>query len=87
MDTDGQKDLLKCTEQVNMLHKAYLFPKKSKVGRWEKLQLKASPLFSAVKQKTVHTLKLELIGSIIGNKHRLELKTQQVSEYIRLSLN
>lgn len=49
--------------------------------------VKGIPLFSAVKQKTVHTLKLELIGSIIGNKHRLELKTQQVSEYIRLSLN
>lgn len=87
MDTDGQKDLLKCTEQVNMLHKAYLFWKKSKVGRSEKIQLKASPLLSAVKQKTFHTLKLELIGSIIGNKHRLELETQQVSEYIRLSLN
>ena len=37
--------------------------------------VKGIPLFSAVKQKTVHTLKLELIGSIIGNKHRLELKT------------
>lgn len=73
-------------EQVNMLHKAYVSGKKSKVGRSED-SVKGIPLLSAVKQKPFHTLKLELIKDIIGNKHRLELETQQVPEYIRLSLN
>lgn len=57
MDTDGQKDLLKCAEQVNMLHKAYLFSKKSKVGRSEReASVKGIPSIQCSEAKNIsHT--------------------------------
>lgn len=69
MDTDGLWP--SGMTETEAYHKAHVFLKEEQQED-QKIQLKASPYSSAVKQNHIsqHSLKLELIGSIIGNKHR-----------------